>query len=105
MRPAVLVVDDDRAMRQVMCEVLEEEGHPVQTAEHGEVALERLHASAALLLVLLGLCMSVVTGEQVLEAVAADPTLAAQALGAGLVDECRLFLTPVVVGARSRARL
>ena len=26
------------------------------------------------------------------------PTLAAQALKAGLVDECHLFLTPIVVG-------
>ena len=29
--------------------------------------------------------------------------LAAQALGAGLVDECRLFLSPVVVGGGTRA--
>jgi dihydrofolate reductase len=31
------------------------------------------------------------------------PHLAAQALGAGLVDECHLFLTPVVVGAGKRS--
>ena len=31
------------------------------------------------------------------------PDLAAQALGAGLVDECRLFLSPVVVGGGHRA--
>ena len=31
------------------------------------------------------------------------PHLAAQALGAGLVDECRLFIAPVVVGGGNRA--
>ncbi|MBA2533393.1 MAG: dihydrofolate reductase family protein [Rubrobacter sp.] len=31
------------------------------------------------------------------------PDLAAQALRAGLVDECRLFLTPIVVGSGKRA--
>jgi dihydrofolate reductase len=45
---------------------------------------------------------------QLKEAAAADltvggPDLAAQALGAGLVDECHLFLSPVVVGGGNRA--
>jgi dihydrofolate reductase len=31
------------------------------------------------------------------------PELAAQMIGAGLVDECALFLTPIIVGAGSRA--
>ena len=31
------------------------------------------------------------------------PDLAAQALAAGLVDECHLFLTPIVVGGGRRA--
>jgi dihydrofolate reductase len=31
------------------------------------------------------------------------PTLAAEALRAGLVDECHLFLNPVIVGAGTRA--
>jgi dihydrofolate reductase len=31
------------------------------------------------------------------------PTLAAQALDAGLVDECHLFLTPILVGGGTRA--
>ena len=31
------------------------------------------------------------------------PGLAAQAIGAGLVDECHLFLVPVVVGGGTRA--
>ena len=45
---------------------------------------------------------------QLKESAAADltvggPGLAAQALGAGLVDECQLFLSPVVVGGGNRA--
>jgi dihydrofolate reductase len=45
---------------------------------------------------------------QLKESAAADlsvggPGLAAQALGAGLVDECHLFLSPVVVGGGNRA--
>ena len=44
---------------------------------------------------------------QLKESAAADlavggPGLAAQALGAGLVDECRLFLSPAVVGGGNR---
>ena len=31
------------------------------------------------------------------------PTLAAQALKLGLVDECHLFLSPIVVGGGTRA--
>jgi dihydrofolate reductase len=31
------------------------------------------------------------------------PALAAQAFGAGLVDECRLFLAPIVVGGGNQA--
>jgi dihydrofolate reductase len=31
------------------------------------------------------------------------PNLAAQAFNAGLVDECQLFLTPVVVGGGKRS--
>jgi dihydrofolate reductase len=31
------------------------------------------------------------------------PDLAAQAIGAGLVDECHLFLSPVLVGGGTRA--
>ncbi|HEV2871512.1 MAG TPA: dihydrofolate reductase family protein, partial [Actinomycetota bacterium] len=45
---------------------------------------------------------------QLKESAAADltvggPGLAAQALGAGLDDECHLFLSPVVVGGGNRA--
>src|SRR3954467_14373013 len=40
--PAVLVVDDDRAVREVLCAVLREEGYPVRQAPGAEAALEML---------------------------------------------------------------
>lgn len=74
--PSVLVVDDDLTIRELLREVLEVEGYTVQTAEHGGPALDLLRASRERLVVLLGLVMPYVDGEAVLEAVAADETLA-----------------------------
>lgn len=76
MKPAVLVVDDDSATRAMLSKVLKVEGYSVQTAEHGGPALAIMRASADHLLVTLGLIMSEVDGMTVLEAVAADETLA-----------------------------
>jgi CheY-like chemotaxis protein len=78
MKPRVLVVDDDRNIRTMFREVLELDGYTVSEAKHGGPALDRMRASAEPLLVLLGLTMPVVDGEQVLEEVAADATLAAR---------------------------
>lgn len=80
MKPTVLVVDDDPALRKMLCEMLVLEGYPVATAEHGGPALEQMRASRQPLVVSLGLAMPVVDGEQVLEAVAADPDLASRHL-------------------------
>lgn len=75
---SVLVVDDDPAIRKMLREVLELEGYTVSTAEHGGPALDHMRASPERLVVLLGLVMPFVDGEQVLEAVAADALLAAR---------------------------
>jgi putative nucleotidyltransferase with HDIG domain len=40
--PTVLVIDDDRAVREVLCAVLREEGYPVQQAAGADAALEML---------------------------------------------------------------
>src|SRR5256885_16204639 len=40
--PTVLVVDDDRAVRDVLAAVLREEGYPVRQAESAEAALQML---------------------------------------------------------------
>src|SRR5207253_5651949 len=39
--PTVLVVDDDRAVRDVLCAVLKEEGYPVRQASSADAALQR----------------------------------------------------------------
>src|SRR5689334_16930825 len=41
--PTVLVVDDDRAVRDVLSAVLREEGYPVRQGVSAEAALQRLH--------------------------------------------------------------
>jgi CheY-like chemotaxis protein len=73
----VLVVDDDADIRLAMRTLLEEVGgHTVQEAPNGEEALEVLRASPRPLVVLLDLLMPGMDGIAVLQAVAADETLA-----------------------------
>jgi CheY-like chemotaxis protein len=74
--PSVLVVEDDPSQRLLLHEIFTLEGRAVSMAEHGGPALQRLHANADSLVVLLGLLMPKVNGEAVLEAVAADEGLA-----------------------------
>ena len=50
--PTVLVVDDDRAVREVLAAVLREEGYPVRLADSADAALESLRGEAGLPLVL-----------------------------------------------------
>jgi putative nucleotidyltransferase with HDIG domain len=42
--PTVLIVDDDRSVRDVLCAVLKEEGYPVRSADSADAALEMLRA-------------------------------------------------------------
>jgi two-component system response regulator CpxR len=73
-RPSVLVVDDDEAIRQVVSEVLRDEGYDVVCAENGLVALRELsnhHPD----LVLLDLMMPVMSGWEVLEELQANDEL------------------------------
>ena len=77
-KPTVLVVDDSPIICMLFHAVLTRAGYPVATFEYGGPALEQMRASPQPLIVLLGLVMPAVDGEQVLEAVAADPILAAR---------------------------
>jgi DNA-binding response OmpR family regulator len=43
----VLVVEDDTAIRDLLADVLQEEGYVVESVEDGAEALERLHAPAS----------------------------------------------------------
>jgi CheY-like chemotaxis protein len=63
----VLVVDDDDAMRELVCSALEAEGYQIDAADHGGSALERLREAEQPDLVLLDLEMPVMDGWQLLD--------------------------------------
>src|SRR5579862_6660511 len=88
----VLVVDDDQAIRETLRMLLDDAGYSVEEAEDGIVALERLRASTRPMVVLLDLMMPLMNGDQVLAAVADDPTL-------------RSFHAFIMLTASPRARL
>ena len=67
----ILVVDDDDDFREALSEVLTGAGYPVQQAENGELALERV-ADEAPGIVLLDLKMPVLDGWGVMERMRGD---------------------------------
>lgn len=76
-RCRVLVVDDDFAIRQALCDLLDEEGREAIPAENGREALTLLRQPAPLpCLILLDLMMPVMDGHQFLRERRRDPTLA-----------------------------
>ena len=70
----LLVVDDDRVNRLLLARSIESQGHRVELAENGRVALDRLR-SQPFDLVLLDIEMPELDGFQVLEQIVADPRL------------------------------
>ena len=69
-RSCVLVVEDDRMVRELICDALEDEGISVDSAADGPEALEHIYASQPGL-VLLDLRLPVLSGEQVADGVRA----------------------------------
>lgn len=74
----VLVVDDDKELRESLRMVLEDAGYYALEAASGAEALTTLRTSGKRLVVLLDLIMPLMDGIEVLQAVAADSTLAAR---------------------------
>ncbi len=70
----MLVVDDDKDIRESLAEILEEEGFEVSAAENGQLALEAIGRSVPDVM-LLDLMMPVMNGWQVLEALRCSLTL------------------------------
>jgi CheY-like chemotaxis protein len=68
MSPSILVVDDDRDIREAIAEILREEGFDVREACDGQQALARL-AEGKPDVMLLDLMMPVMSGWQVLQQV------------------------------------
>jgi CheY-like chemotaxis protein len=58
----ILLVEDDDALRQVLSEVLVDEGYRVDAAANGQAALDHLKKSASPDLILLDLVMPVMDG-------------------------------------------
>lgn len=73
----VLVVEDDRDLREVLAESLQLEGYQVDGAADGADALERLRGGARPGLVILDLVMPRMDGRQLVQAMSEDPCLAA----------------------------
>ena len=73
----ILVVDDDADIREVLSEVLMDNGHEVVTASNGREALELLRQGLQPCMVFLDLMMPVMDGYLFMEERRSDPTLAA----------------------------
>ena len=72
--PTVLIVDDDRRLRETIAELLSEDGYRVVTAEHGSRALERMRGEHVCM-VLLDLMIPSKSGFQVLTELIGDPAM------------------------------
>jgi len=73
---SVLVVDDDRDLRETLCEVLRDDGNTVHAANDGAEALALLRGGAPVDVILLDLMMPRMTGWEFRKAQLADAALA-----------------------------
>ncbi len=73
----VLIVDDDPAMREALCDTLELQGHRTAMVANGREALEHLGRSDPPCLILLDLMMPLMNGWEFREAQLKDPQIAA----------------------------
>jgi CheY-like chemotaxis protein len=74
-RQVILVVEDDPDFRELLVEHLAASGRRVRSARHGAEALEILHATRSIGLVLLDLRMPVMDGVEVCRRLEATPAL------------------------------
>jgi CheY-like chemotaxis protein len=72
----VLVVDDDIAIRNAICDLLQDEGYGTISAENGLVALTRLKDSDEPCVILLDLMMPLMDGISFRKEQQRDPSLA-----------------------------
>ena len=76
-KKSVLVVEDDRGIRDTLQHLLEAEGYTVYLAEHGRDGLDLLRRVDPPCVVLLDIQMPVMDGLEFLREKNADPTIAA----------------------------
>jgi len=72
----ILVVEDDKDLRDTLCQALELEGYTAVAAENGQAALRHLAAGARPCLILLDLMMPVMDGWTFREELLKNPELA-----------------------------
>jgi CheY-like chemotaxis protein len=75
MKATIFVVEDQKDLRESICEELDRSGFSTVGAPHGEKALALLHRSARPALILLDLLMPEKDGWEVVASVKADPKL------------------------------
>ncbi|HET6148144.1 MAG TPA: response regulator [Polyangia bacterium] len=75
-RPTLLIVDDDRDIREVLGEMLTDEGFNIEAAWNGAEALKRLHEGFRPNLIILDLMMPVMDGLAFREHLKLSPDLA-----------------------------
>ena len=72
----LMIVDDDRDIRETLREILEDEGYSVSTAGNGREALQFLRYGVVPELILLDLMMPVMSGWEFRDEQLGDPRLA-----------------------------
>jgi len=72
----ILVVDDDRDLRETLRDLLEDEGHVVHLAADGAEALALLERQPAIGAIVLDLAMPVMDGFELYDRLRADPRYA-----------------------------
>lgn len=64
---SILIVDDDQDVREILAQLLEDEGYSVASASNGREALERLETLPRPVLMILDLMMPVMSGWEVMD--------------------------------------
>jgi CheY-like chemotaxis protein len=104
----ILVVEDDRDLREILCDALELEGYAVVCVEHGAAALRHLETGARPCVILLDLMMPVMDGwtfrREMLshESLARIPVVVMTAVGGSRADSIQSDATlhkPLEIGA------
>lgn len=76
MHPSILVIEDDRDIREALVDCLTEEGYRVSSASNGSEGLMRLRSVDATNLIILDLMMPVMNGQEFRKQQLADQNLA-----------------------------